>query len=254
MEYTQDPAFMVGRSFVERLVRSIRRWTDDWRWHQHNQGEQAPAVFLRSAAAACSTSVVDQGSVDRVGVDATFAFLESEFGTDRLVDSLIGDSFLAALPGLDLSGVDVSLRLGPNLRSELERQRTANQTPVTVEFVNQLAATHAAVAESLRENLVDWDYELIPYLFMGDLVRAVIGWLETVGGRESLASLLATFEDAYGHDDEVDNLIALGFVENLPFPHEKGAEMLSMLGPKLRAEYAILFSGHQIPSAPDPIT
>jgi hypothetical protein len=59
-------------------------------------------------------------------------------------------------------------------------------------------------------------------------------------------------KDASGDDHQVDNLTALGFVENLPLPYQKGADMLTILGPRLRADYALLFPGHQIPATPDP--
>jgi hypothetical protein len=48
---------------------------------------------------------------------------------------------------------------------------------------------------------------------------------------------------------EVDELIATGFVENLPYPHEVGAEMLELLGPKLRAEYRLQRPGWWTPRA-----
>jgi len=93
------------------------------------------------------------------------------------------------------------------------------------------------VARALREHLADEDGELLPHMFMADLIRAATEWLRSEDGRAVLASVLASFEDAYGHDYEVDELIATGFVEALPYPHDKGAELLAMLGPKLRAEY-----------------
>jgi len=107
------------------------------------------------------------------------------------------------------------------------------------------------VAGALREHPAGEEDELLPHIFMGDLVRAVVACLNTPEGSESVVALLAAFEDACGHDYEIDELIATGFVENFPFPYEDGAEMLTMLGPKLRAEYAILFSGHEIPPASD---
>lgn len=58
--------------------------------------------------------------------------------------------------------------------------------------------------------------------------------------------MLADLDDADGHDDEVDELIATGFVENLPYPDEEGAEMLELLGPKLHAEYNVERPRHRI--------
>lgn len=106
----------------------------------------------------------------------------------------------------------------------------------------------------LREHLADEEDELLPHMFMADLVRAATGWLSTEDGRAALVSVLTAFDDAYGHDYEVDELIATGFVENLPYPHEEGAEMLSMLGPKLRAEYNHERPAHQIPMTFNPAT
>ena len=105
------------------------------------------------------------------------------------------------------------------------------------------------MADVLREHLADEEDELLPHMFMADLVRAATGWLSTEDGRAALVSVLTAFDDAYGHDYEVDELIATGFVENLPYPHEVGAEMLELLGPKLRAEYRLQRPGWWTPRA-----
>lgn len=239
-------------SLVLRLVDLMPWWKDVWLDHERGYGPQAPGAFLSTVALMCSNRLAAGGPTDDLPVDETLAFLESAFGSDADTDSFIAGSFLGKLRGAEGIKIDPATRLGPKLRAELERHRAGGGIPVPtpgLDFVNDLSTKHPAVAAAMRGHLEDWDGELSPYIFMGDLVLTATHWLDTTDGRATVVSVLSDLENAYGHDYELDGLIALGFVDALPYPDEAGADLLTMLGPKLRAEHNIQHPAHQIPAS-----
>jgi len=168
-----------------------------------------------------------------------------------MVDALIATSFLGKLPDPELLRDVVVPYLGPKLRAELHRERerrASTDSSPTTDFIDNLAAADPAVAAAVGEHSADWGH-VHPYGLMSDLVRAATVWMRSTTGRQALRVMLRAIEDAYGEDYEVDELIAAGFVEALPYPQEEGAEMLGLLGPKLRAEYNLERPAHQIPAA-----
>jgi hypothetical protein len=243
-----DPG-AVRWSFVDDMVSSVPSWGTIWREHQSAHPTQAPESFLRTVAYLSPTRIGADRHFHDLDAEAAFVFLERAFGVDPTIDSMIAISFLANILQIEMFSTEATSLLGVKLRAELERHRAGNGIPVPTpysDFVNDLAARQEAVAEVLREHVDGWDDELLPHLFMDDLVRAAIVWLSTDDARSSVVSMLASLEDAYGHDYEIDELIATGFVENLPYPDDEGAELLGMLGPKLRAEYNAERPSHRI--------
>lgn len=84
----------------------------------------------------------------------------------------------------------------------------------------------------MAEHLEDQEGELLPYLLMADLVR----WAQQKvnGNPERVSALIAWLEIHCEQADEpVRNLIAVGFVENIPATPE-GDPLLTLLGPSLR--------------------
>ncbi len=236
-----------GASFAD-LVEAVPTWTTIWLDHQRAHTAQAPESFLRTVAYLSPTRIGADRPFHDLDAEAAFAFLESRFGVDPTIDSLIAVSFLANILQSEVFSTEATSYLGVKLRAELERQLVGAGIGVPtpyLDLVNDLAARHEAVAEVLREHLID-DDEVLPHIFMSDLVRAAIVWLGTADGRAHVVAALASLEDAYGYDYEVDELIATGFVESLPYPDEDGAEMLELLGPKLRAEYNLERPSHRI--------
>jgi hypothetical protein len=236
-------------ALADRIVGSAPWWREIWVNHKRMYGGQAPEAFLRTIAFMTYPRLLPRGIKDDLPTGQTLDLLESAFGADEVTDRLIADSFLKNFGSPFEHVVDPASRLGPQLAAELARQRAGVGLPVTSprqDFINALAASHPPVGQVLREHLIDWDDELIPNIFMNDLVLAAIVWLSTDEGRESVASILVGLEDAWGRDYEVDELIATGFVEGLPYPGEEGAELLELLGPKLRAEYNAERPSHQI--------
>jgi len=237
-----------AEAFVDLLIDSVPWWTETWSQHRMDYDAQAPQAFLRTVAALTASRTFAGNAPDWEQFEHTLGFLETEFGADPAIDALIATSFLAKIPDPDMLGARVSSHLGPKLHAEFERQQRGegySSPSTTSAFMMDLATAQAPVAGVLRAHMTDWG-ELLSHIFMDDLVRAAIVWLNTAEGRVSVASMLAAFEDAYGRDYEIDELIGTGFIENLPYPHDDGAELLTMLGPKLRAEYNLERAAHQI--------
>ena len=73
---------------------------------------------------------------------------------------------------------------------------------------------------------------------MHPFLGAVAFWAadEVEAGRpDEVRRILDLLEAEYGTGD-VDEPIAVSFVENLPYPGEAGTGIVDLLGPKLRAE------------------
>lgn len=84
----------------------------------------------------------------------------------------------------------------------------------------------------LAEHLEDQEGELLPYLLMADIER----WSEAEVTRdtERISELIAWFENEFTTgDQEVKDLIGVGFVEMLPHTPD-GDPILNLLGPELR--------------------
>ena len=104
-----------------------------------------------------------------------------------------------------------------------------------VEFVYDLVDEAPGLRPLLDEHLDDNYGDVLPHLFLADFVRFAVGHLEdpvTLGALEHL-------EHAFrAGDDERQELISTGFVENLPAVGEPGDELRTKLGRALRAEVA----------------
>ncbi len=108
------------------------------------------------------------------------------------------------------------------------RENRASPMTASRDLVRRLVADFPSLAQVMEEHVADQEGELLPYLFMADVARwanatyverpdevgGVVDWLE----RE--------FHDAAAPEKD---LIALGFVEAIPFPPE-GAALLLRLG------------------------
>lgn len=259
MSSTATPDGAAGR-FADDFVGVLPWWSTIW--HDHAAfGGDAPRAFFRTVAA-MTAARVGAGSIDADGrapdglpVRETVEFLDTAFvtaraGGDADLVMLITGSFVAQLPSPATIGIDVARSLGPALRIELARRRAIGPaaTPAAA-LIPGLAAANRAMARVLDEHLAEWD-ELLPTSYFADLVRACGRWLGSGDPVEGAAAqtVLADIDAVYGGDYEADEMIATGFVENLPYPDEDGAELLSLLGPKLRAEYETQRPGNPLKS------
>jgi hypothetical protein len=100
-------------------------------------------------------------------------------------------------------------------------------------LIRDLAAAAPALADLLAEHRADQGGELLPHLYMADVTR----WL--AAGVESRLVLAVLERHLAEGDEDVQNVIALSFLENLGPEH---VSIRAALGPGLRAELDALES------------
>jgi hypothetical protein len=107
-------------------------------------------------------------------------------------------------------------------------------------FVWQLVDRFPAVRSILDEHLSENGGELLPHPFFGDLTRWIVPAVHSdPSSKEYLTAkgLLDALEEGLKTgDDDVLNLIAVSFLENLPYRCEEGGDTRDLLGPTLRKE------------------
>lgn len=117
-----------------------------------------------------------------------------------------------------------------------------------VDFIERLVERCPGLKPVLDEHVSDNFGEVLPHLFFGDLTRyAVSRFLEIEAGARhqhadlELRALLTDMEDAYADgDEEIQELISVSFLENLPRPEEEAAGIRAWLGPQLSAQLRVI--------------
>lgn len=103
-------------------------------------------------------------------------------------------------------------------------------------FIRQFVDLFPVVRPVLAEHLEDNFGELLPRVFLADVMRRMVE-LDASEGDESVAPLLEHLEARFGTgDSDLDEMISTGFIEVLPHPGEPGDNLRQSLGPKLAAE------------------
>jgi hypothetical protein len=114
----------------------------------------------------------------------------------------------------------------------------------TIAFVNATVVHFPKLRPILEEHMRDNFGETLPHLFFGDLTQYVQSLPALLGGegaRSELREILGYLEDVYSRgDDELCELIAVSFLENLPRPGEPGSYIRDMVGPKLRTQLEMI--------------
>jgi hypothetical protein len=107
----------------------------------------------------------------------------------------------------------------------------------TISFVRDMVARFPGMGALLEEHIKDND-EILPHVFFGDVTRYVLSLLsDSLPQRRELRDILDYLERAYASGDEqLQELIAVSFLENFPFPDEPGAEIRGMIGPHLKRQ------------------
>jgi hypothetical protein len=116
-------------------------------------------------------------------------------------------------------------------------------TASTHALVDRLVNAHPELQRLRREHL-DAFGEIFPHVFFG----ALTAWLvdayradPSAGPQATWRRILADLEGEYETEDtDVKELLAVSFLENLPYPNQDGAGITEHLGPRLRAELAAL--------------
>jgi hypothetical protein len=113
----------------------------------------------------------------------------------------------------------------------------------TVAFTGALVYRFQELLPLLEQHLSDQDGEVLPHLLMADVERwstqaAVSGSSEQLRVVKRLISFL---ERAFSEGgDDVQELIAVSFLEHLPRPSEPGAEIRDQLGPNLKKQLEMI--------------
>jgi hypothetical protein len=228
-----------AEALVERLVRAVpalRLLLDDLR--REDLGEALPQFFLDEATRRLTDRAAAGDADALAAITAIANLVEEEYGVDADVDELIASGFVVPLPYPAEPGGDLVRLLGPKLQAELDRQRGWRTPPEQVAFVDRLVRAVPALAPLVQENRAGDHGDVLPHVFLGDVTRrAVANYISgDAAARIEVTAVLATLDAEFGRDEGVDNAIAVSFVENLPYPGEPGADIASVLGPKLTAE------------------
>ncbi len=113
----------------------------------------------------------------------------------------------------------------------------------TVSFVREMVARFPGLSALLEEHMKDNFGEILPHLFFGDVTRYVVALLSggDLAQRRELRDILDHLERVYASaDEELQELIAVSFLENFPRPNEPGAEICGKIGPHLRRQLHVI--------------
>ncbi|RIK03679.1 MAG: hypothetical protein DCC49_13905 [Acidobacteria bacterium] len=118
----------------------------------------------------------------------------------------------------------------------------------TIDLIDRLVARFPPLEPILREHIADNFGEVLPHLFFGDLTRFVVqqyceqmssdsGPRAATDSKPIVGELLDALEDEFTHGtSEVQELIAVSFLENLPARGERGEGIRELLGREMASE------------------
>ena len=103
----------------------------------------------------------------------------------------------------------------------------------TEDFVRRTVAEYPELEPMLTEHLNENFGELLPHLWISDLARYVIDRYQAAG-TSAVSSILHHLDAEAGRHPEIDELLAVSFLELMPYPNEPTADVTELLGPNLR--------------------
>jgi hypothetical protein len=236
----------LGEVFGEKLFRAVPPLRQEWERylesHQNNEARwllpPGMGVFVLRLASSSGKWFTSGDPALAVQLDALLGFLESELGVDPGIDELIETGFAAYLPEPGDAAEAMLELLGPKLRAARTRQSLEDEAAVpasTVAFLRRLAEAVPPLRDRVAHHFERLHGRPLPHPFMGEIVFEAVD-LVASGRGDEVRLLLDFLESEFGGDDDVDNVIAVSFIELLPNPGEYGAEVENLLGPKLRAD------------------
>lgn len=108
-----------------------------------------------------------------------------------------------------------------------------------VALLGALAWRCPALRERIDEHLQDNNGEVLPHVLMADYERWAESALAT--GDPQLSEFLDFLEEAYGSGGpEVEELIAVSFLEHIPRPGEPRSELRELVGPRLKQQLRVI--------------
>lgn len=103
-----------------------------------------------------------------------------------------------------------------------------------IAFVREMVSRFPALAQVARG--VEESYgEMLPHMFMADLVRQLIHQHLSGGSAGQLQDIMRYVETRFV-EDELKELIAASFLENMPYPDEQAGDLILQLPDTLRKE------------------
>jgi hypothetical protein len=127
-----------------------------------------------------------------------------------------------------------------------ERLRRANER-----LVRLLAERSSELRTLLDEHTAANHGELLSHLYMGEVTEWLVN-AHADGREHDVRDVLQFLEEQFEGDEDVRELIAVSFLENLPFPGEPQASVRALLPPALRDELQRLESHYRTPPTSDP--
>lgn len=111
-----------------------------------------------------------------------------------------------------------------------------------VAFVSNIANRIPALLPLLQEHLSDQSNEILPHVLMADITRWILSRVHDHGIKDEVVQkFVSALEEAFhGGSNQIDELIAASFLENLPHAGQAGAEIRTLLGPRLRKQMDII--------------
>ena len=119
----------------------------------------------------------------------------------------------------------------------------------TIDFIERLVVRYPGLKPLFDEHVSDNFGEVLPHLFFGDLTRYALALFADVQERtdvdtqaeSELRRLLNDLEDAYADaQEEIQELISVSFLENLPRPGEARSGVRTWLGPELSTQLDVI--------------
>lgn len=121
---------------------------------------------------------------------------------------------------------------------------------VTIDFIERLVDRFPALKPIFDEHISDNFGEVLPHLFLGDLTRYVVArFVEGEGesprqsneAEQDVRRLLNELEQVYADGDgEIQELMSVSFLENLPRPGEEASGVRAWLGPEFSAQLRVI--------------
>ncbi len=241
-EYTLG--YVIGGAedlFLRRMLAALpflqAEWGEDQDRRRNDKSIRppSPSLFMIGLATGAGHRYTAGGeAVEQLS--GLFEFVESELGDPEL-ERLIEGTFVSCLPEPKGDDDGVFGLLGPRLRRlKLEEMRLEDESVAesSVQFLYRMADAVPVLREQLQEHFREYRRPMA-HAFMGQITSDMFERYAS-GRSVDVLPLLVFLEDEYGVDEEVDNVIAVSFLEMLPDLGERGAAIRDELGPKLRAE------------------
>lgn len=233
-------ASMSKQAFIHRLM-IIPEVDAILRSHGPGLLELRPEAIVGLLSVEVQERLHDRPEEGRPVLGSIAVVFESEYGEDPAVDQVI-DVFLGVVT--EGSAPMVLEQLGPRLRERLPQLAASRDelepesaSPQVWRLFSDLVSAAPSLQPELQDHLDENDGELLSYLLLARITDQTVGlFLANPVLPLQARAVLDTLERAFGQRADVDEVIAGGFIENLPSPEEGGAAIADLLGPKLRAE------------------